>query len=159
MLGAIKARVVPFNVNYRYVAEELRYLLNDSGATAVVVHSQFVPVLAEVLPDLPHCASSSRCQISQAMICFPEPSGTKMRSRALLRNDRTSPGALTISTSCTPAAPPACPKGSCGVTAMRWWNASVDPKRRSPSMTGWPKQMWGSGLCSLPRSCTGPDIG
>jgi 3-oxocholest-4-en-26-oate---CoA ligase len=53
MLGAIKARVVPFNVNYRYVAEELRYLLNDSGATAVVVHSQFVPVLAEVLPDLP----------------------------------------------------------------------------------------------------------
>lgn len=53
MLGAIKARVVPFNVNYRYVAEELRYLLNDAGATAVVVHSQFVPVLAEVLPDLP----------------------------------------------------------------------------------------------------------
>jgi len=53
MLGAIKARVVPFNVNYRYVAEELRYLLNDSGATAVVVHSQFVPVLAEVLPQLP----------------------------------------------------------------------------------------------------------
>jgi acyl-CoA synthetase (AMP-forming)/AMP-acid ligase II len=53
MLGAIKARVVPFNVNYRYVAEELRYLLTDSGATAVVVHSQFVPTLAEVLPDLP----------------------------------------------------------------------------------------------------------
>lgn len=53
MLGAIKARVVPFNVNYRYVAEELRYLFNDSGATAVLVHSQFVPVLAEVLPELP----------------------------------------------------------------------------------------------------------
>ena len=30
MLGAFKARVAPFNVNYRYVAEELRYLLNDS---------------------------------------------------------------------------------------------------------------------------------
>ena len=54
MLGAIKARVVPFNVNYRYVAEELRYLLTDSGATAVVVHSQFVPTLAEVLPELPN---------------------------------------------------------------------------------------------------------
>jgi 3-oxocholest-4-en-26-oate---CoA ligase len=53
MLGAIKARVVPFNVNYRYVAEELRYLLSDASATAVVVHSQFVPTLAEVLPDLP----------------------------------------------------------------------------------------------------------
>ena len=53
MLGAFKARVAPFNVNYRYVAEELRYLLTDAHAEAVVVHSQFAPVLAEVLPDLP----------------------------------------------------------------------------------------------------------
>jgi fatty-acyl-CoA synthase len=53
MLGAFKARVAPFNVNYRYVAEELRYLLTDSRAAAIVVHSQFVPTLAEVLPDLP----------------------------------------------------------------------------------------------------------
>jgi 3-oxocholest-4-en-26-oate---CoA ligase len=53
MLGAFKARVAPFNVNYRYVAEELRYLLADSAATAVVVHSQFAPTLAEMLPDLP----------------------------------------------------------------------------------------------------------
>jgi len=52
MLGSFKARVAPFNVNYRYVAEELRYLLNDSGAEAVVVHSQFAPTLAEVLPGL-----------------------------------------------------------------------------------------------------------
>ncbi len=53
MLGSFKARVAPFNVNYRYVAEELRYLLNDSQAEAVVVHSQFAPTLAEVLPELP----------------------------------------------------------------------------------------------------------
>ncbi|MCU0259911.1 MAG: acyl-CoA synthetase [Ilumatobacteraceae bacterium] len=53
MLGAIKARVAPLNVNYRYVAEELRYLLTDSSAAAVVVHSAFAPTLAEVLPDLP----------------------------------------------------------------------------------------------------------
>jgi fatty-acyl-CoA synthase len=53
MLGAFKARVAPFNVNYRYVAEELRYLLNDSLAEAVVVHSRFAPVLAEVLSELP----------------------------------------------------------------------------------------------------------
>jgi fatty-acyl-CoA synthase len=52
MLGAFKARVAPFNVNYRYVAEELRYLLTDSQASAVVVHSQFAPTLAEVLPEL-----------------------------------------------------------------------------------------------------------
>jgi fatty-acyl-CoA synthase len=53
MLGAFKARVAPFNVNYRYVAEELLYLLTDSGASAVVVHSQFAPVLAEVRDRLP----------------------------------------------------------------------------------------------------------
>ncbi len=53
MLGAFKARVAPLNVNYRYVAEELRYLLDDSGASAVVVHSQFAPTLAEVIDDLP----------------------------------------------------------------------------------------------------------
>ena len=52
MLGSFKARVAPFNVNYRYVAEELRYLLTDSAAEAIVVHSQFAPTLAEVLPDL-----------------------------------------------------------------------------------------------------------
>jgi fatty-acyl-CoA synthase len=54
MLGSFKARVAAFNVNYRYVAEELRYLLTDSKAAAVVVHSQFAPTLAEVLPDLPN---------------------------------------------------------------------------------------------------------
>jgi fatty-acyl-CoA synthase len=53
MLGAYKARVAPFNVNYRYVAEELRYLLNDAAARAIVYHSTFAPRLAEVLPDLP----------------------------------------------------------------------------------------------------------
>ncbi len=55
MLGSYKARVAPFNVNYRYVAEELEYLLRDSGARAIVYHSTFAPVLDEVrgqLPDL-----------------------------------------------------------------------------------------------------------
>jgi len=53
MLGALKARVAPLNVNYRYVAEELEYLLRDSGARAVVVHSCFTPTLAQVLPSVP----------------------------------------------------------------------------------------------------------
>ena len=53
MLGAFKARVAPFNVNYRYVADELRYLLRDAGARAIVVQSAFAPTLAEVLPDVP----------------------------------------------------------------------------------------------------------
>ena len=53
MLGAYKARVAPFNVNYRYVEEELRYLLADAGARGVVYHAEFAPVLGAVLPELP----------------------------------------------------------------------------------------------------------
>ena len=53
MLGAFKARVAPFNVNYRYVAEELQYLLDNSSAKAIVFHDAFAPTLAQVLPSLP----------------------------------------------------------------------------------------------------------
>ena len=49
MLGAYKARVAPFNVNYRYVAGELVYLLRNAGADAVVYHARFGPTLAEAL--------------------------------------------------------------------------------------------------------------
>jgi len=55
MLGAYKARVAPFNVNHRYVAEELAYVLRDAAARAIVFHSSFAPTLAAVrdrLPDL-----------------------------------------------------------------------------------------------------------
>ena len=52
MLGVWKARCAPFNVNYRYVAEELRYLLDDADTRAVVVQDRFAAVLAEVLPTL-----------------------------------------------------------------------------------------------------------
>lgn len=51
MLGAYKARTAPFNVNYRYVAEELSYLLRDARAGAVLFHASFAPTLAEVLGD------------------------------------------------------------------------------------------------------------
>jgi fatty-acyl-CoA synthase len=53
MLGAYKARVAPFNVNYRYVEEELVYLLRDSKARAIVYHSCFAPTLARIRPELP----------------------------------------------------------------------------------------------------------
>ncbi|MCU1496338.1 MAG: fatty-acid--CoA ligase [Acidimicrobiales bacterium] len=53
MLGSFKARVAPFNVNYRYVAEELEYLLDNADTRVVVYHDAFAPTLAEVLPRLP----------------------------------------------------------------------------------------------------------
>jgi len=56
MLGAYKARVAPFNVNYRYVAEELLYVLRDAGTRGVIFHASFAPLLREVLPQLPPMA-------------------------------------------------------------------------------------------------------
>jgi 3-oxocholest-4-en-26-oate---CoA ligase len=53
MLGAWRARVAPFNVNYRYVKNELHYLLADSGATALIYHATFAPRVNDVLRQLP----------------------------------------------------------------------------------------------------------
>ena len=52
MLGSYRARVGPFNVNYRYVGQELRYLLNDARPRALILHSSLAPTFAEVLPTL-----------------------------------------------------------------------------------------------------------
>jgi len=52
MLGAYKARVAPFNVNYRYVEEELVYLLRDARARGIVFHARYAPVLRAVLRRL-----------------------------------------------------------------------------------------------------------
>jgi acyl-CoA synthetase (AMP-forming)/AMP-acid ligase II len=78
MLGSFKARVAPFNVNYRYVAEELRYLLHDAGAEAVVVHSQFAPTLAEVLPELPQL---------RVILQVPDSSGNELLPGAVWYED------------------------------------------------------------------------
>jgi 3-oxocholest-4-en-26-oate---CoA ligase len=53
MLGAYKARAVPFNVNWRYVDEELVYLFRDADARAVVYHARFAPNLERVRAQLP----------------------------------------------------------------------------------------------------------
>jgi len=53
MLGAYRARVAPFNVNYRYVDDELHYLLNDADAVAVMYHARYAPTLARIRSRLP----------------------------------------------------------------------------------------------------------
>jgi acyl-CoA synthetase (AMP-forming)/AMP-acid ligase II len=47
--GILKARAVPVNVNYRYVDDELAYLLRDSGAEALVYHASLAPRVARAL--------------------------------------------------------------------------------------------------------------
>ncbi len=53
MLACFKIRAVPINVNYRYVAGELRYLLDNCDAVGVLHAPHHTDVLAEVLPELP----------------------------------------------------------------------------------------------------------
>jgi acyl-CoA synthetase (AMP-forming)/AMP-acid ligase II len=54
MVGAFKARVAPFNVNYRYVENELIYLLNDADCHGLIYHARFAPTLQKIRAELPH---------------------------------------------------------------------------------------------------------
>ena len=53
MIGGFKARVAPFNVNYRYVNEELVYLLNDAETKALVFHSSLAEHVAAIRDQVP----------------------------------------------------------------------------------------------------------
>jgi len=53
MLGCYRARSAPFNVNYRYVDDELCYLFDDADAVAVVYHARYAPTLARIRGRLP----------------------------------------------------------------------------------------------------------
>ncbi|MFE2416498.1 acyl-CoA synthetase [Streptomyces hokutonensis] len=50
VLGCLKARVVPVNVNYRYVEEELVYLYQDADLVALVFEAEFTERVAAALP-------------------------------------------------------------------------------------------------------------
>jgi acyl-CoA synthetase (AMP-forming)/AMP-acid ligase II len=53
MLAAFKLRAIPVNINYRYVERELRYLYDDAGLSALLVHRAFAPRAAPVLQERP----------------------------------------------------------------------------------------------------------
>jgi len=48
LVAALKARLVPVNVNYRYREEELLYLFDNSDATAVVYEAGFAEPVAKI---------------------------------------------------------------------------------------------------------------
>lgn len=53
MLASFKIRAVPVNVNYRYVAAELRYLYADAGLVGLVYHRRFAPAVTDAVPAMP----------------------------------------------------------------------------------------------------------
>jgi fatty-acyl-CoA synthase len=53
-IGAYRARVAPFNINYRYVEQELIYLLTDANARALVYAGEFAPQVQSIRDRLPN---------------------------------------------------------------------------------------------------------
>ncbi|MET8507428.1 acyl-CoA synthetase [Streptomyces sp. NPDC004787] len=51
VIACLKARLVPVNVNYRYVAEELVYLYRDADLAALVFDAEFTGRVADALPQ------------------------------------------------------------------------------------------------------------
>ena len=51
--AVFKLRAVWININYRYVKEELRYLLTNADLKALVHQREFSPLVGALLPDLP----------------------------------------------------------------------------------------------------------
>jgi fatty-acyl-CoA synthase len=51
--GALKAAMVPVNVNYRYGPDEVAYLFDNADAEAAVFDVRFAPLLNEIRPRLP----------------------------------------------------------------------------------------------------------
>src|SRR6201747_1722797 len=54
MIGSYRSRVAPFNVSYRYVEDELLYLLTDSESKALVYPAEFAPRVDAIRDRLPH---------------------------------------------------------------------------------------------------------
>lgn len=55
MLGSLRARIAPFNINYRYVEDELVYLLSDAQTKILVFHADFseqVDAIRKRVPSL-----------------------------------------------------------------------------------------------------------
>jgi acyl-CoA synthetase (AMP-forming)/AMP-acid ligase II len=53
MLGCLKIRAVPINVNYRYVEAELAYLIGNAELVACVFDQEYAPRLAAVIDESP----------------------------------------------------------------------------------------------------------
>jgi 3-oxocholest-4-en-26-oate---CoA ligase len=53
LFGSFKARCVPFNINYRYTAAEIRHLIDSCPFRALVYENAFAPVVNGLRPVLP----------------------------------------------------------------------------------------------------------
>ncbi|MBK9433171.1 AMP-binding protein [Sphingorhabdus sp.] len=52
-IAICKLGAVPYNVNYRYRADELRYLFSNADSAAIIHGAEFSPIIREVRNDVP----------------------------------------------------------------------------------------------------------
>ncbi len=90
MIASFKARIAPFNVNYRYVAEELLYLLRDSKCRALIYHSEFAPILAGLLNQV--AEEGSEGAGVEVLIQVPDDSGNALMDGAVWYDDALAAG-------------------------------------------------------------------
>ncbi|MFI8162317.1 acyl-CoA synthetase [Streptomyces microflavus] len=94
VLGALKARLVPVNVNYRYVEEELVYLYRDADLAALVFDGEFderVAAASAQAPALRHLVRVGPAAVSPGPGAVPfteaEASGSPLRGFAPRSSD------------------------------------------------------------------------
>ncbi|GGV89314.1 fatty-acyl-CoA synthase [Streptomyces gelaticus] len=72
VLACLKARIVPVNVNYRYVEEELIYLYRDADLAALVFDAEFDERVAAAAPKAPGLRHLVRVGAPEAGVRGPE---------------------------------------------------------------------------------------
>ena len=86
MLACFRARLVPFNVNYRYTVPELVALLRDAGARALIYHATFEAQVSAVRAQLPDLQALLRVGEPDdeyaAAIASGDPAGPPQRGTA-----------------------------------------------------------------------------
>lgn len=56
MLALFKIRAVPININYRYVADELRYMVENADLVGILHQREFGPLVTELRTEFPALA-------------------------------------------------------------------------------------------------------
>ena len=113
MLGCLKIRAVPINVNYRYVEDELSYLIGNAELVGLRLRSG---VRRPRRPTSPTARRSSPRSCTSRTAPAPTPSALGSVAFEDAVPPRAHPSATslsasaTTSTSSTPAARPACPR-------------------------------------------------
>ncbi|MEU1206253.1 acyl-CoA synthetase [Nocardia sp. NPDC005825] len=75
LLGCYKIRAVPVNINYRYRAEELRYVYDNADLEMAVHHRCYAPLIEEIRDQLP--------KLRHTLVVEDDQGGTGLPSRSL----------------------------------------------------------------------------